>query len=71
MLETVTRTLTIDAPAVAPHCVDCGALASPNGTCLEIGACPAADRAATRGAVRETSKYGAAPAAWNSRGGVD
>jgi hypothetical protein len=60
---------TIAEPTCAP-CVTCGEMTAPDGTCLEVGACSAADSAATRGAARQTAKYGV-PAAWNARGSVD
>lgn len=73
-----TMTLTIspgtrvdtDAPLVAPYCPQCEQTTAPDGTCLAIGSCPAADAAATRGAAHATAKY-AVPAAWNARGSVD
>ena len=67
------QTLTIAAPVTAPSvttCDTCGETLAPDGTCLEIGACRAADDRATRGAARQTAKY-AVPAAWNARGSVD
>ena len=48
-------------------CAHCGATTAPDGTCLEIGACPRADRAATRGATGEASKF----RAWTASGRVD
>lgn len=73
MIETVTRAQLreLQAPAVAPTCDACGATTAPDGVCMEIGSCAAADSSATRGAARSTAKYGAAPAAWNAGGGVD
>lgn len=71
MLETHVSPAPLEAPAAAPVCAECGSIATPRGTCLEIGACAAADRAATRGAAGATAKYAPAPAAWNARGGVD
>ncbi len=56
-------------PEQAPVC-KCGATLAPDGACLEIGACPRADRRATRHATGRTSKY-AVPSAWNARGSVD
>ena len=61
----------VSAPAIAPTCETCGETAAPDGACLEVGACERADRLATRDAAGGTAKYGAAPAAWNSRGSVD
>lgn len=73
MLETVTRvdSAPLEAPALAPHCPQCGTLAAPDGACFELGSCSRADSLATRGAARATVKSGAAPAAWNGRGRVD
>jgi hypothetical protein len=51
----------------APMCTSCGAIAAPDGTCLEIGACERADRAATRGATGPAAKF----RAWTARGTVD
>ena len=59
---TENRTLT-----VCPHC---GAVAAPDGKCLAVGDCAAADATATRGLAGSTEKF-AVPAAWNVRGGVD
>ena len=59
---TETRILT-----VCPHC---GAVAAPDGKCLAVGDCAAADATATRGLAGNTAKF-AVPAAWNVRGGVD
>lgn len=51
-------------------CASCGTVTAPDGRCMEIGACETADTGATRGAARQTSKFGI-PAAWNARGSVD
>ncbi len=51
----------------APMCAECGAIAAPDGTCLEIGTCPRADRSATRGATGAASKF----RAWTASGNVD
>jgi hypothetical protein len=65
-LDRPTATLaTVDAPIVCPVCLD---TLAPNGTCLNIGACYAADRAATRDAARTTLK---APLAFTIGGNVD
>lgn len=61
---------TVAVPVCAP-CAECGETTAPDGACLEVGTCSAADRAATRGAARQTAKYGTVPAAWNARGSVD
>ncbi len=53
----------------APVC-KCGATLAPDGACLEIGACPRADRRATRHSAGRTAKF-AVPSAWNARGSVD
>ncbi len=51
-------------------CETCGAVSAPDGRCIEVGACLAADVAATRGATVGRAKF-AVPAAWNARGRVD
>lgn len=66
----IRETVATVADPVCVPCAHCGETTAPDGTCLEIGACPRADRAATRGAARQTAKY-AVPAAWNARGTVD
>lgn len=73
MLETVIELDDVDIADVPtlPLCGSCGAVTAPDGICLEIGACPRADRAATRGAARDSAKFAAAPAAWNGGGRVD
>ncbi len=55
-----------DPPAELAVCA-CGAVTAPDGTCLEIGACPRADRAATRGATGAPSAF----RAWTASGRVD
>lgn len=55
-----------DTPAELLVC-SCGAVTAPDGTCLEIGACPRADRSATRGATGAASKF----RAWTASGSVD
>ncbi len=71
-METLTVTIvddeliTADAPAELAVC-SCGAVTAPDGTCLEIGDCPRADRAATRGATGAASKF----RAWTASGNVD
>lgn len=56
---------------VAITCASCGATSAPDGTCLEIGACTAADEtAARRSHSGGTAKF-PVPAAWNARGSVD
>ena len=72
-MDGATLTLTrekVHAPAVAPTCGTCGETGSPDGSCLNVGACERADGLATRGAGRATAKF-AVPAAWNARGYVD
>lgn len=58
--------VTGEIPAELMIC-SCGAATAPDGTCLEIGACPRADRAATRGATGAASKF----RAWTASGNVD
>ena len=67
---TLTSTRELDAPAVPARCETCGAVAAPDGACLEIGTCERADIGATRGASTARAKY-AVPASWNSSGRVD
>lgn len=66
----IRETVATVADPVCIPCGSCGETMAPDGTCLEIGACPDADRSATRGAARQTAKY-AVPAAWNANGSVD
>lgn len=50
---------------------DCGETITPRGHCLNIGACPTADRHATRGSLRKGTAASTAPAAWTLGGRVD
>lgn len=52
-----------------PHCA-CGEILTPRGLCLNVGDCPTADRAATRGSLRRGTAA-SSPAAWTIGGGVD
>lgn len=52
-----------------PHCT-CGEILTPRGLCLNVGDCPTADRAATRGSLRRGTAA-SSPAAWTIGGGVD
>lgn len=74
MIRTLTleapRAFELDAPTVAPTCEACGAIAAPDGACLEVGTCSRADADATRHMRGATAKY-SVPAAWNARGSVD
>ena len=74
MDDGATLTLTrekVHAPAVAPTCGTCGETDSPDGSCLNVGACSRADIGATRGAARTSAKFRQSPAAWGARGYVD
>lgn len=61
----------VQAVDTAPACNACAATLAPDGTCLEVGECAAADASATRASrAGRTAKY-SVPAAWNARGSVD
>jgi hypothetical protein len=62
--------LTLTAPRTVLCCPQCLDTLTPKGTCLNIGSCPDADRAATRSVARGATVK-AAPAAWTRRGNVD
>lgn len=49
----------------------CGDTLTPNGRCLNVGACFTADTAASRTAPGETLKARMAPAAWTISGNID
>ena len=70
MLQQNERDALTIAPAVAPTCDTCGET-SPDGRCLNVGACSNADAIATRhGQHGNGGKY-AVPASWNAVGRVD
>lgn len=73
-----TRTLTIDAPTTDRETADIGIICgtcmetlAPGGTCLNVGACVDADRAAVRGSLRRGAASAARPSAWTISGRVD
>lgn len=63
---------TLEVDTIAPMvCQGCETTLAPDGSCLEVGACELADRAATRSSRSGATAKFAVPAAWNARGSVD
>lgn len=63
----------LDMPAtadVALCCATCLDTLTPNGACMNVGACETADRIATRRTFHGATVK-SAPAAWTIRGNVD